>query len=247
MSRRLLAALCAAALLALPAPTPAAQRVEPVRIAAYGDSIALGVGSTGQQGFRPGLTRHLDTAGIAHQWVGDGARSNWDVQGVYGSVLGWLDIDQPDVVLLMIGTNNAAGACGAPPCAGMTNFTTAYRALIDRMLGWSPTLRIVVGTVMYSNAAWSPNEVTVNVAVITQGMWHPSGRVTGAYTNKVHRCTLTDGVHPGDAGYQWMAGLWATALLPLLGAPAPPRTDPDTDERPGYEMGALSPQCRNMP
>lgn len=231
-------------------PTP------PIKVMIVGDSIAQGQFSTDGRGVQTELSRLLNEQGVNHVYTNSGsARPGSTIQYTNTHILTWLNADQPDVVVLLTGTNNAAGSCfDESPCVGMTNFGTTYQSVLQKILSWSLSVKLVTGTVPYSNAPWSPNQVWINVDIILK-TWGISGtgalgagRTALAYTNKLHWCELFDTtlggihVHPRDGGYRILAKLFATALLPLLGKLAPTINEVLTDKRPyNNERGATMP------
>ena len=112
--------LCVTAFMvcALSAPSVMARGEPPLRIMAMGDSITMGAGDMDQGGFRRGLWEGLQARGWEVDMVGRlrNGRGDWDLdhEGWGGRGVGWwrkraprvLDMHEPDVVLLMIGTND---------------------------------------------------------------------------------------------------------------------------------------------
>lgn len=238
MTRRWAAATLAVLALLLPAPAPA-RRAEPLRIMLAGDSLTLGHGGTAGPGRE--LSARLSAAGVAHQLVGDTSVGGWTVQSLAAAMPGWLATHQPDLVLISIGTNNAAGV---PP--GMAGFEPAYIALVNSIVAWSPTVHVGVAQVVYSNTPWSPNLVHVNVGTIHAAWWDAPGhnrpapsRVTLADFAVIHTCQTWDGVHLRDSGYDVMGRQWYRALAPAMGWPPLTYTDHlPAQRRPGYERTA---------
>lgn len=240
MIRRLAAVLAALALLLVPGPAPARERAAvPLRIMLAGDSLTQGHGGTA--GPRRELGARLAAAGVDHEFVGSTAVGGWTVQSLAAAMPGWLATYQPDLVLISIGTNNAAGV---PP--GMAGFENAYIALVNLVLAWSPTVRVGVAQVLYSNAGWSPNLVYVNVGAIHAAWWDAPGhsrpaptRVTLADFSTIHACQTWDGVHLRDSGYDQMGRQWYRALAGPMGWPALTYSDHlPVQRRPGFERPA---------
>lgn len=212
-------------------------------IALWGDSLIQGVGSTGQAGIRPRFTELA--SGINFEFTTtQSALGGWNVQDLAAQADGWL-AQAPDIIFLMIGTNNAAGSCGTPPCPGMGGYQQAYRSLVDKILLSNPNLVLIVATVPYSNAPFSPQQVYVNQFAITDGSWNPlgAGRTGIAYQNHLHRCGFPDKVHPADLGWTYMAEKWYEALAPIVNWPVITFNHAKTVLRPGFETTATI-DCR---
>lgn len=217
------------------APAPADGKWD---IAGWGDSLMQGVGSTAVTGIRPRLAELLGAAGVNYSLT---IRPGMTLQKVMEKADSWLAEDNPDIVFLMIGTNNAAGACDpGEVCAGMTNYQATYRALANKVLAYNPNLVLVVATVPYANKNWSPNQVWVNQFAITEGAWNPTGagRVGIAYMNHLHRCNFPDKIHPEDLGWRYMAEKWYEETRKFTAWPDVPFNHAKTILRPGFETTA---------
>ncbi len=208
-----------------------------------GDSRTIGVGSSWGTGYAPELQRLLGQAGIAVTYAPIAGGTGWDVQGLRSIVDSAIAASSPDVVLLAVGTNNAAGACGAAPCAGMAGYQAAFYDLVQRILIDAPAAHLYLAEIQYSSASWAVNEVYANVAHITS-TWQPwcAGRCTLVHLQGISRCgyLAADNVHPTDAGYQVMADQWARAILAEYGASSWPAKVPEAGApRPGFEVPAV--------
>lgn len=210
-----------------------------LHILTLGDSLTAGYGSTDGHGYHTELGRLMEAADRPVEWTSPGtAEVGWTVQNLRAGIDYWMATETPDAVLLAIGTNNSAGV---PP--GMNGFEEAYLDLVNRILELSPSVQIWVAEIGYSAAAWSPNQVIVNTAVIHASM-RTGDRTHLADLTLVPPCLLLDGVHPGDIGYGVMARQWYRAMrtqyeLPAI-LPDPLRVTP---RRPGYERAATDGTC----
>jgi hypothetical protein len=174
----------------------------------------------------------MDTAAVGVTWTGDinGTGVNDcklryghfgpTVQNLRSNVVSWLNADNPDVVLVLIGTRNAAGEG-----AGMTGFQVDYQNLINNILSWNSTVRVVVAWVPYSVGSWSANEVTVNTAIGTAvaafAPYPASSRLRLVVDTGLYPCWwLGDGLHPAD--YTPIGRWFYTALADLYGLPPVP-------------------------
>lgn len=214
-----------------------------VTVLRMGDSRTIGTGSSWGDGYAPELARLLGQAGITVTYAPIAGATGWDVQGLRAIVDSAIAAAHPDVVLLAIGTNNAAGSCGAAPCAGMTGYQAAFYDLSQRILLDAPAAHLYIAEIQYSSASWAVNEVYTNVAHIT-ATWQPwcSGRCTLVHLQGISRCggLGPDNVHPSDAGYQLMADQWARAILAAYGVSSwPAKVQGSGAPRPGFEVPAV--------
>lgn len=240
MTRRLAALVAVLALVLAAEPAPARQRAAvPLRIMTIGDSLTSGHGGSGPAGYRRELGARLTAAGIDHVFTAAGAHVGATLQDLRAGIAGWLAADQPDLVLVSIGTNNAA-----MPLMG--GFEPLYIDLVNTILAWSPAVKVGIGQVLYSNAGFSPALVYVNVAAIHAAWWQtpggqprPGGRVALADLSTIHACQTYDGVHLRDSGYDVMGRIWYRALALLMGWPALTYSDHlPAQRRPGFERTA---------
>jgi lysophospholipase L1-like esterase len=203
----------------------------PVVIETLGDSLTLGYGSSTGTGYRGELAELLDAAGMSYTMSSSAtSHTGWTVQDMLAGVDGWIAADRPDLVILAIGTNNAAGVS-----PGMVGYPTAYQNLVAKIMADAPQAQVLLVEVGYSNASWSANQVTVNQYVI-QTSWKYPGRAYLVRWDQVHACNLFDGVHPRDAGYGLMARQVYRGMAAIYGLPAiPPDAVPDNVARPGIE------------
>ncbi|MEO5917529.1 MAG: Ig-like domain-containing protein [Luteolibacter sp.] len=239
--------------LVLSAPTVAygEGEVPPVRIMPLGDSITQGFGSEGgvEGGYRNGLYSLLTTAGYTVDFVGSRSDLNnpslpdVDHQGVPGARIEdlrnqmgvWLkETEDPDVVLLEIGTNDFSAG------EGVAQTQDQLKSLIASLSASRPYTKIIVAsllprtdsvgiqTLQAEFNASLPGIVAEQVALGRQVSFLDMNSALGA-------ADLSDGVHPNLAGYGKMAECWlpaVTAAISPLGTSSPPaiaRLDSRTD------------------
>lgn len=240
--RRILAALLVLTA-ALLAPASASARPASLTILRLGDSRTIGIGSTWGTGYAPELQRLLGQAGITVSYAPVAGSTGYDVQGLRQLVDAAIASSHPDLVILAVGTNNAAGGCAPPgPCAGMSGIEAAYSGLVRRILADAPAVKLVIAEIQYSSAGWAPNEVHVNVAAI-HSSWQSqcAGRCWLSNLQGISRCGYLSGdnIHPSDAGYQVMADQLARTVLEVYGLPSWPSKVPEWAPRPGFEVPAV--------
>lgn len=224
-----------------------------LRIMTIGDSLNTGLGSEDGCGYRTKVNDLMLTAGVggtpvAVTWTGELNGSNANdcklryghfgatVQDLKNNITGWLNTDQPDVVLVQIGTRNAMGEG-----AGLTGFQLDYQWVIQYVFNWSTSVKVVVSYVPYSVATWAPNEVTVNTLIysaVQAFLPYYNGRLYLINASKLPCTLLGDRVHPFD--YRPIGAWYYEALAALYGfTPLPLNSYFFGDQpRPGYERAA---------
>ncbi len=140
--------------------------------------------------------------------------------GLQAQVAGWLKATPPDIVTLMIGTNDVDISLDLP------NAPKRVGTLIDTITQTSPTALVVVAQIVPTrtdnenariqafNAGLSPivkSFADAGKHVILVDMY-------GAYTKNADfkNAYLANGLHPSDAGYAVLANTWWDAIGRLL-------------------------------
>jgi lysophospholipase L1-like esterase len=218
---------------------------DPCKVMPLGDSITWGAGSTGTKSYRADLfhlslmnNKKLTFVGSAQ----DGpdmvdnvsfprhheGHSGWTIadgggrMGLYEQIQGWLTATPPDIVTLMIGTNDVDIKLD------LNNAPMRLGLLIDRISMYAPKALIVVaqmvpttdddenGRVMAYNGA---------IPALVKARADAGKHVTmvdmyGAFTKNANYQAdyMTDKLHPKDAGYAVMAATWWDAIGKLLPA-----------------------------
>jgi lysophospholipase L1-like esterase len=217
---------------------------DPCRIMPLGDSITDGAGSsTGAsyrlELFRLSLTNKKLTFVGSHESGPDmvdnvlfpkkqEGHSGWTIadgggrMGLYEQIQGWLTTTPPDIVTLMIGTNDIdlnLDAANAPARLGL---------LLDRIAMYAPKALIVLAQMVPTT------DDTENQRVMAYNGAMPglvktradAGKhimlvdMYGAFTKNANYKTeyMTDKLHPKDAGYVVMANVWYAAVGSYLPA-----------------------------
>jgi len=206
-----------------------------IKILAIGDSINTGYGSKDNCGARTEVTRLLYNVGYEAVWQGepvgtgpnscpyahrfgpDGQAPNdpnaGTVQSMRDNILTWLAAGNPDVVMITVGTRNAAGQG-----AGLANYQAVVTDLISKILNYNSTTKVLIALIPYSITSWAPNEVTVNIATILGVLSFNNPRVAWVDLQQYPPIKLYDSLHPSDyvqIGNLFYNGLAAMYNLPI--------------------------------
>jgi lysophospholipase L1-like esterase len=148
----------------------------------------------------------------------------WTIRQIAGSVNGWLEAAQPDVALLMIGTNDARRS----PIRTMINDLST---LIDQITSQPPNMQLLVASVppihptvkplkrvlraMYFNEA-IPLIVNSKVAQGKKVTFVDMRSLTVNDLTSSISPELDNGLHLTAQGYHKIANLWHDAILKVV-------------------------------
>ena len=208
-----------------------------------GDSITDGVGSSTGAGYRLELFRlalqdekkltfvgshesgpdTVDDVPFPKQQEG---HSGWTIDdgggrsGLYPKLEEWLTATPPDIVTLMIGTNDVDIELD------LVNAGMRLGLLLDRIIEHAPDALIVVAQIVPTTDDTENQRVmTYNAAIpeLVQQRAEAGKHITmvdmyGAFTDNANYKTeyLADKLHPSDAGYVVMADTWYESIGALL-------------------------------
>jgi lysophospholipase L1-like esterase len=199
-----------------------------------GDSITQGQ-NTSYGSYRKQLYSLLTARGVAVDFVGplsDGTFADPDhagftgegINSIWGRVLaGILTTYTPDLILLLIGTNDVWHGSGDIPLA-----LSIYNSLLDAITTQEPSVTTIVGSLLPIDVG-DPT-IAANVNVFNTGL-RPLVASKGSkfyfvdLNSGMTTADLADGVHPTDAGNDKLAAIWYPAVLGAMG-PITPRTMP---------------------
>jgi lysophospholipase L1-like esterase len=210
------------------------------KVMPLGDSITDGYNIPG--GYRIDLWSTFQQAGQFVDFVGSMSNgpaslgdkhheghSGWRIEQINGSVSGWLSGAQPEIVLLMIGTNDMLqdyNVAGAP---------ARLSALLDTITQQSPNTQVIVASLPpLSNAIANQRVLNFNDAIPDIVAAKAAGGKKVSFIDMYPRLTvgdLADGIHPNASGYTKLANAWYSALTPFLSAPASTPTPSRTPTR----------------
>lgn len=222
-----------------------------VDVMPLGDSLTDGYNIPG--GYRIELAPKFASAGPAVDFVGSLANgpasltdrdheghSGWRIDQIAGSVVAWTSTFQPDIVLLMIGTNDVVQDYQ------LATAPDRLSALIDQIVATVPTTRVIVASipriggsadqqrVQAYNAA-IPGIVDTKIAEGKRVSFVDMYSVIGV--SDLH----TDYTHLNATGNRKLADAWYPAVRSALGLGAPPAdTTPPTVTAVSPPSGATS-------
>lgn len=197
-----------------------------IRVMPLGDSLTYGVGSSTGGGYRLPLWDDLLAEGehityVGSQQSGPGGfdpanegHPGWRIDQIADKVVGWLHTYQPQIILLLIGTNDIVQN------DDLKNAPARLSSLIDQITSTAPSAMLLVAQITPLNSSLNSRVIAYNAAIpgivqfdISQGKHVQDVDLYDA----VPTTTLSaDTIHPTDRGYDLMANAWNGALLPLL-------------------------------
>ena len=137
----------------------------------------------------------------------------------------------PDVILLLVGTNDVFRlGWDQEVDGGVTVARRHYEAMLAKLTAMRPKAHVLAATITpYNNAANSPENQRVAayntmVADVVSEYRDDGARVRLVDLNTGYTSGFADDLHPDAAGYRWMATMWEAALVSELGRPT---TEPD--------------------
>jgi lysophospholipase L1-like esterase/fibronectin type 3 domain-containing protein len=227
-------ALAAATLVGTPAVAAETTLRTPVKIMPMGDSITHGAGASG--GYRLELKDLLVPAGHSFDFVGSQAsgpfeiedrqhqgHSGFKIHDIAAIARDRVTTYRPEVVLLVIGTNDVAGDYE------LDTAPDRLAGLIDTIVDAAPASAVIVGSIPpLADATDDAQARAYNAAIpgLVQARADAGKKVSfvdmyGAMTP----ADLVDGVHPNADGYFKMANVWLPAVQAVL-PEVPPTSTP---------------------
>lgn len=186
-----------------------------------GDSITDGYFVPG--GYRIDLWQHLQQRGYAIDFVGSlrngfdslpdpdhEGHSGWEIQQIHRRIQGWLNRSQPDIILLLIGTNDMARG------NDVNNAPDRLNALIEEIFLHLPQVQLFVASIP-----------PIGEPVLNQRVLNYNGAISDLVQQKktedksidfvdlyyiLSLDDLPDGVHPNREGFRKIAKAWDAAL-----------------------------------
>jgi lysophospholipase L1-like esterase len=205
--------------------TAAAPTKRPIKIMPLGDSITDGYFVPG--GYRIDLEPAIEDRGYAIDFVGSQSNgpdtlldkqheghSGWTIEEIHDRVVDWLPEFQPDIILLLIGTNNIGQWYQVE--------TSRYQLdrLIDTIFKTAPNVKLFVASIppigepKLNQRVIQYNQAIEQLVKEKQQAGKPITFVDLYSTLSLE--DLPDGVHPNREGFRKIAGAWEAALLAHL-------------------------------
>ncbi|WP_293338753.1 SGNH/GDSL hydrolase family protein [Microcoleus sp. CAWBG58] len=193
----------------------------PIKIMPLGDSITDGYFVPG--GYRIDLQPAMENRGYAIEFVGSlsngpetllsqhhEGHSGWRIEEICDRVADWLQTFQPDIILLLIGTNNIA--------QGHQVETASYclNQLLDRIFQTAPNVKLFLASIppmsqpMLNEEVIQYNQKSEKLVKEKQQAGKPIDFVD--LYNILNLDDLPDGVHPNREGFRKMAGALEACL-----------------------------------
>jgi len=144
----------------------------------------------------------------------------YDTANIGSGPVSHIEIYNPDVLLLLIGTNNID--LQQPPADAVSQ----YSSLLSEVFTLKPGITVVVGGIPHNNFHAGDPSYDANVGAFNNdlqllvGTFKTNGKnILFTSSTETPVSELADGLHPTPAGYANMAGGWYSALT---AAPDPP-------------------------
>jgi hypothetical protein len=191
-----------------------------LRIMPLGDSITFGTPNPAYGGYRHALGALLERDRIAFHFVGsqrsgvgsipdpeNEGHPGWTIMQIKNGIDAndWLEISEPDLILLHIGTNDIR-----------LNLTAAapghLAALLDDILMRQPRAHVIVAQIIPSRLGADEAHHSYNIAI--PGIVAAKGpRISMVDMRGILRpAHYADGLHPNPAGYDKMARVWEAGI-----------------------------------
>jgi lysophospholipase L1-like esterase len=196
----------------------AATAAPPLKIMALGDSITYGVGSLTSSSYRVDLLNRLNGVGMDVDFVGSqtsGAggddlqnegHKGWTISQISEQIDRWLSTYTPDVVLLMIGTNDTARSLDLATAPGRLS------ALITRLRTTNPAGHVFVAKIPGVKEAGGQARADAFNARIPAIVAAQGSHVHLVDQSTVDGLDLRDNLHPDDVGFAKMSYNWFRGL-----------------------------------
>jgi lysophospholipase L1-like esterase len=210
---------------------PAVNAAAPTRVMLLGDSI------TGSNGcWRALLWQHLRSTGYTDvDFVGtlrntycsgsfdadNEGHGGYSATGIADNnqLPGWLSATNPNIVVMMLGTNDAWGNRGTPA------ILAAYSRLLGQMRAKNPDVKVLIAQILPMAPSGcgncNANVRSLNAAIPGWAATNSTGRspirVVDQYTGFNPAQDTVDGVHPNDtSGIRKIEARWYPALTAVL-------------------------------
>jgi lysophospholipase L1-like esterase len=199
-----------------------------IKIMPLGDSITYGEGIIDYGGYRNLLGALLESDGYLFDFVGsqrsaentlsdadNEGHSGWRISDIKSGIdsEGWLEIYQPDVILLHIGTNDLVGSDDL--YGNLAYASGDLSDLLDDILARLPETRVIVAQIIRTRWGSDAKHRFYNDA-IPDVVASKGSRVSMVDMQDVlSKNDFTTLLHPSPKGYDKMAHAWESAISML--------------------------------
>lgn len=208
--------------------TPLSNR--PPKLMPLGDSITYGVidsriGDRESGGYRTFLWNQLVSNSLSVDFVGSvtsgpsnlGDKNHeghpgWKIQDIANNINSWLDTYKPDVIPLLIGTNDTNSSA--------STIAKGLGSLIDQITSRAPNAQLLVSTIPPRNPikgnARAIHAAEYNLAIpgVVKSKAAQGKKVSFVDMHgDLSISDLADGVHPNSTGYKKIGDYWYDAIL----------------------------------
>ena len=214
--------------------------VTPLKIMPLGDSLTIGVRGTDDRnsgGYRTELHRKLVASGLKVEFVGSQVggtddfgsiahegHPGWTIGRLARSVEKWLSVYQPDLILLMIGTNDTKKRW-------VEKAIVQLGILIDKITTCSPNALLLVASIPPIHPAKQSAKRVLRVMKFNKAIpfvvkiktiqgkkvyFVDTTRLTVNDLSSSLPVDLDNGLHLNAAGYYKLANLWYDAILKVF-------------------------------
>jgi hypothetical protein len=223
-----------------------------LKIMPLGDSITLGANSPAISGYRGPLYTLLSNAGITFQYVGSSMENAGTLPatpiderhheghsgffisadpvlfpyrgGITNNLNAWLLPGiKPDIILLMIGTNDVDNNYDLPNAP--SRLSNLISMISDKTTGLKPNAQLIVATIIPINDTTENGWVqTYNSSLATVVSNHQKAgenvSMVDMYSAISTSSDLYDKLHPNDSGYNKMAQVWYDGIVAIVPEPS---------------------------
>jgi hypothetical protein len=232
-------------------------------------------------GYRSGLYTRLTGAGTSFQFVGGSQEpfngafgvpqtvsppdlrplnqdyhrgyGGWGADGLNGYIGKWLNSDNPDVILLMIGINNIGQGSTADPTTAKSNLN----ALVSTIFAKRPNISLIVAQITpyatYTSSIVQYNDYIKNTLVTTYANQGRKISTVDQYSNfltdggAIDSSLYSNGInHPNATGYDRMAATWYSGLQALGPIAAPPASAVPVLQNGNFETSYYTSNTHNI-
>lgn len=225
----------------------------PLKIMPLGDSITRGVIGNNDKdggGYRIHLWNKFVADGLRVEFVGSQSNGpnnlgnkyheghpGWTIKQIAASVNEWLYTFQPNIILLMIGTNDTR-------INSLKTMISELSALIDQITAQSPDAQLLVASIppIYPTAnsvKWGLRAMYFNAVIpeIVNSKFAQGKKVNfvdmrsltiNDLTSSLSR-DLDNGLHPNTQGYRQIANFWHDAVLKVTSNRQMARCGPESN------------------